>query len=94
MPIDISVTMNHYICRTCGIPFGLPASFITGCDQRKVLCPNGHRFSDGKDAVEAARGELASALGVLHRYRQERDDYRARVGALKGVITRMKRARS
>lgn len=95
-----SVELEPVTCGSCGMPFGLPASFVRSRrdDGGSFYCPNGHHISwTAAKEADQLRNELRIQREATERAQQrarENDERaareRRRAWGFKGQLTRVK----
>lgn len=93
--LTYSTTLSIIECGSCGIPFGVPDSFIAERkdDHRTWYCPNGHsRYYPAESDAEKYQRLYKAAQDDKARLRAERDQVEASRRAWKGQATRARKA--
>jgi hypothetical protein len=92
--VDFTTTTCCY--SNCGITWAQPKTYDTKKqeDHTSFFCPNGHsQYYLGKSDLEKARADLTQTEERLNKLRDCAEHKKRRITSLKGVITKLKKAK-
>ena len=85
--MSITVEMTYYVCRHCGVPWGVPKVLAEAKGSVNLPCPNGHthyRADTTQQRIDQKDEQIADQ-------RAEIKGLERTIASLKGQVTRLKR---